>query len=33
MTVGNAQLNIHNEMAGCKFIEQDGEITQLSIGW
>jgi len=33
MTIGNAQLNIHNEMAGSKFIEQDGDITQLSIGW
>ncbi len=26
MTIGNAQLNIHNEMAGSKFIEQDGDI-------
>lgn len=33
MTIGHAQLMVHNEMSGCKFIEQDGEITQLSIGW
>lgn len=33
MSIGKAQLNIHNEMSGSKFIEQDGEITQLSIGW
>lgn len=33
ITIGNAQLNIQNEQTGCEFIEQDGEITQLSIGW
>ncbi len=33
VTIGNAQLNIHNEMTGSKFVEQDGEVTQLSIGW
>ncbi|MFW6264556.1 MAG: DUF342 domain-containing protein [Bacillota bacterium] len=31
--IGNAQMNIHNEIPAVKFLEQEGEITQLSIGW